>query len=146
VHAYDASGTTASIRRTRHRSTVSYDTTRNEFDPQYAWWRTGSPASPACPSTSTPRSPAGPMPARRAAAAGPVVRARLRRLVCQGCLLNTYVTETWERPTGCVARNVNGDPLINGVDEQVLPIGSDTPGNNKACLEGRCWRTVGSIS
>ena len=31
------------------------------------------------------------------------------------------MTETWERPTGCVARDVDGDPLVHGVDEQVLP-------------------------
>ena len=34
----------------------------------------------------------------------------------QGKLLNTYVTETWERPTGCAARDVDGNPLVPGVD------------------------------
>ena len=28
-----------------------------------------------------------------------------------GKLLNTYVTESWERPTGCTARDVDGKPL-----------------------------------
>ncbi len=26
-----------------------------------------------------------------------------------GPLLNQYLSETWERPSGCVARNVNGE-------------------------------------
>ncbi len=37
-------------------------------------------------------------------------------------LLNQYVSETWERPSGCVARNVDGNPLVHGVDENVLPL------------------------
>ena len=41
----------------------------------------------------------------------------------KGKLLNTYLTETWQRPTGCVARDVDGTPLVHGVDEQVLPLG-----------------------
>ena len=49
----------------------------------------------------------------------------------EGKLLNTYLTETWERPTDCIARDVDGNPLTNPEDEQVLPIG---PG--KGCLEG----------
>ena len=37
-------------------------------------------------------------------------------------LLNQYISETWERPSGCVARNVDGNPLVHGVDENVLPL------------------------
>ena len=29
----------------------------------------------------------------------------------KGKLLNTYVSESWERPTGCTARDVDGNPL-----------------------------------
>ena len=45
--------------------------------------------------------------------------------------MNTYLTETWQRPTGCVARDVDGNPLVHGVDEQVLPLDP-----NADCLEG----------
>ena len=54
-----------------------------------------------------------------------------------GKLLNTYVSETWERPTSgasgndCLARNVDGSPLVYPADQQVLPVGPD-----KGCLEG----------
>ena len=37
----------------------------------------------------------------------------------KGKLLNTYVTEHWDRPTGCTARDVDGNPLVHGVDETV---------------------------
>ena len=47
-----------------------------------------------------------------------------------GELLNQYISETWERPSGCVARNVDGNPLVHGVDENVLPLSPDAP-----CLE-----------
>jgi IPT/TIG domain-containing protein len=43
-----------------------------------------------------------------------------------GSLLNQYVTEQWARPTDCVARNVNGDPMT-------FPW---TPGAGGDCLEG----------
>ena len=46
----------------------------------------------------------------------------------QGQLLNTYVTESWERPTGCTARDVDGNPLVHGVDENVLVPTQETTG------------------
>ncbi len=49
----------------------------------------------------------------------------------KGLLLNTYVTEAWQRPKGCVARGVDGAPLVHGTDEQVLPLDPDAD-----CLEG----------
>ncbi len=61
--------------------------------------RTGNPVSPGSPSTSTSRSTVARTPARPVRRARRV-RARARRLVAQGNLLNTYVTETWSgRPT-----------------------------------------------
>ena len=45
-----------------------------------------------------------------------------------GKLLNTYVTESWERPTGCTARDVDGKPLVHGVDENVLVRTQETNG------------------
>jgi len=49
----------------------------------------------------------------------------------KGALLNSTVNENWERPTGCVARDVDGNPLLHGTDENVLPTGT-----NAECLEG----------
>ncbi len=36
-----------------------------------------------------------------------------------GNLLNTYVTESWEMPTGCTARDVDGNPLVHYADNNV---------------------------
>jgi hypothetical protein len=135
VHAYDPTGANGiDPRNGGIVGTVSYDTTRNELDPKFAAvenWQPGIPdlnvnlyAPVLCGTTGAP---CDATQRYELAADGSFAK---------GQLLNTYVTETWERPTGCVARDVNGDPLVNGVDEQVLPVGSDTPGNDKACLEG----------
>lgn len=43
-----------------------------------------------------------------------------------GAKLDEYTTETWKRPQNCVARDVNGNPVV----QQVLPAGS-----GKDCLE-----------
>lgn len=114
--------------------TVSYDTTRNELDPSYAAIENWQPSIPGlnvnlyapvdCPYdvNGNPTQPCDPTgsyqldPATGAFVLGP--------------LLNQYVSETWDRPTGCIARNVNGDPLVHGVDEDVLPLDPNGP-----CLE-----------
>jgi len=134
VKAYDP-GTNGGI-----VGTVSYDTTRNELDPAYAAIEDWQPsiagltvdlyATVECqydPDTGDQLN--GPCDAT-----GDYVLDSDGSYL-KGPLLNQYITESWERPTGCVARNVDGNPLINGVDEQVLPIGSDTPGNDLPCLE-----------
>ena len=91
--------------------TVSYDTTRNELDPQYAAVRG--------------------LAAGRLRRPGRALRARRLRhgrsapcdaddryelapdgSYAKGKLLNTYVTESWQRPTGCTARDVDGNPLV----------------------------------
>ncbi len=110
--------------------TVSYDTTRNELDPRYAFveiWQPGIPnltvnlhapvicgthAGTSCDSTGRYElAPDGSF--------------------AKGKLLNVYVTENWQRPKGCVARNVDGDPLTYPADQQVLPTDP-----NADCLEG----------
>jgi hypothetical protein len=128
-HAYDATGATGGLdpRNGGIVGTVSYDTTRNELDPRYAAaedWQPGisgltvnlyapvACAAPPCDATGR----------YQLAADGSFMK---------GNLLNTYVTETWQRPSGCVARDVNGDPLLHGTDEQVLPLDP-----NAECLEG----------
>ncbi len=106
--------------------TVSYDTTRNELDPQYAAtedWQPGISDVPvelyapvACGTTSAPCDPDG---RYELAADGSYAK---------GSLLNTYVTENWSRPTGCMARDVDGNPLVHGVDENVLVPNQETTG------------------
>ena len=127
-HTYDATGTTGvDPRNGGIVGTVSYDTTRNELDPRYAVaedWQPGISgltmrlyATVAC--TGTGCDPSG---RYQLASDGSYQK---------GPLLNTYVTEAWQRPKGCVARGVDGAPLVHGTDEQVLPLddGAD-------CLEG----------
>jgi hypothetical protein len=133
VKAYDP-GTNGGI-----VGTVSYDTTRNELNPAYAAIEDWQPsiagltvnlyAPVDCEYDDLGNQINGPCDAAGDYVLNP------DGSYAHGDLLNQYITETWERPSGCVARNVDGDPLINGVDEQVLPLGSDTPGNDLPCLE-----------
>jgi len=114
--------------------TVTYDTTRNELDPRFAFtedWQPGIPgltvdlyAPVDCPLdvNGDPTAPCDPNQQYQLDTNGSILK---------GQLLNQITTETWERPTGCVARNVNGDPLAHGVDENVLPLDPNAP-----CLEG----------
>jgi len=135
VKAYDP-GTNGGI-----VGTVSYDTTRNELDPAYAAIEDWQPSIAGL--TVDLYAPVDCL-------YDPVTGDQLPDQICdaagdyqldtdgsllKGQLLNQYITETWERPSGCVARNVDGNPLINGVDEQALPVGSDQPGNDLPCLE-----------
>lgn len=131
VKAYDP-GTNGGI-----VGTISYDTTRNELDPAYAAIEDWQPSISGLTvdlyapvdcydANGVQLGPCDPTGIYLLDADGSLAR---------GQLLNQYISETWERPRGCVARNVDGNPLINGVDEQVLPLGSDTPGNDQPCLE-----------
>ena len=49
-----------------------------------------------------------------------------------GPIVSTAITETWEHPTDCIARDANGNPLAYPTDQAVLP--PDPTG--KRCLEG----------
>lgn len=132
VHAYDARGITGGLdpRNGGIVGTVSYDTTRNELDPRFAAvedWQPGVPdlrvnvyAPVVCGTNSgTPCDSTG---RYELAPDGSIAK---------GKLLNTGITETWERPTSCIARTSDGTPLQHGVDEQVLPLPADAE-----CLEG----------
>ncbi len=135
VHAYDPAGVTGGVdpRNGGIVGTVSYDTTRNELDPRYAAvedWQPGVPGltvdlySPVACGTN---------------AGNPCDETERYELDADGSLLkgqqlNTYVTETWQRPGlnddgACVPRNVDGDRLAYPADQQVTA--SDTD-----CLEG----------
>ena len=142
IHAYDPLGTSGGIdpRNGGIVGTVSYDTTRNELDPRYAVvedWQPGIPgatvnlyAPVACGTT----------------AGSPCDTANKYELNVDGSmkhgnLLNNYTTEEWQQPTSgaantdCVARDINGAPLVHGTDEQVLPDPTKS-GNDTPCLEG----------
>jgi uncharacterized repeat protein (TIGR01451 family) len=131
VHAYDPTGANGGDPQNGGIvGSVSYDTTRNELDPRYAVaedWQPGVSgltvdlyAPVSCPTD-------GSVPCD---ANGDYVLAS-DGSYAHGKLLNTYVTETWQRPTDCIARGVDGSPLQNPADQQVLPVGS-----GKGCLEG----------
>ncbi|MCV2393294.1 IPT/TIG domain-containing protein [Actinotalea sp. M2MS4P-6] len=127
VHAYDPTGKNGiDPRNGGIVGTVSYDTTRNELVPQYATtedWQPGVSDLPVelylpvlCGTTSAPCDPSGQY---ELAPDGSYAL---------GTLLNTYVTESWQRPTGCTARDVDGNPLIHGTDENVLVRNQETDG------------------
>jgi uncharacterized repeat protein (TIGR01451 family) len=134
-HNYDASGANGiDPRNGGIVGTVSYDTTRNETDPRYAAVEDWQPsiadvtvwlfAPVACGTT---------------LGAGCDASGRFE-LEADGSLrkgkrLNAYVSETWQRPTGCVARGADGTPMRHGVDEQVLPL-DDALGCIEAPLMG----------
>lgn len=132
VHAYDPSGTNGvDPQNGGIVGSVSYDTTRNELDPQYAAaedWQPGVSgltvdlyATVPCPDdASLPCDAAG---QHALAADGSLAR---------GKLLNTYVSETWERPKDCTARDVNGDELTYPDKQEVLA----PPTGGHDCLEG----------
>ena len=127
VHAYDPTGASAvDPQNGGIVGTVSYDTTRNELDPQYGAtedWQPGISGVPVelyapvdCGTTSAPCD------------ADSRYELAPDGSYAKGKLLNTYVSESWKRPTGCTARDVDGNPLVHGVDEDVLVPTQETTG------------------
>ena len=120
VHAYDPTGTNGvDPQNGGIVGTVSYDTTRNELDPQYAAAEDWQPGVSTCRSSSTPRSPA-PRDGRA------VRRRRPYELdadgsLRQGKLLNTYVTRDLgaARPAARPATST-ATRWSTRIDEQVL--------------------------
>ena len=150
VHAYDPTGATGGVdpRNGGIVGTVSYDTTRNELDPRYAAvedWQPGvsgltvdlyTPVD--CPEGGTERLLAT-CDADGFYAIDPATGAYETDK-----LINTYVTETWENPTGCVARDVNGDPLVFGQGQAFIH--QDPSGPGQQDLSARCLDTfVGGV-
>ncbi len=132
VHNYDPLGVNGGKdpRNGGIVGTVSYDTTRNELDPRYAAvedWQPGVAGvdvnlyAPVYCGTNS----------GAACDADGLYELAADGSYKHGDLLNTYVTETWEQPTGCTARDIDGAALVHGVDEKVLPLAADAP-----CLEG----------
>jgi hypothetical protein len=134
VHSYDSTGANGiDPRNGGIVGSVSYDTTRNELDPQYAAsedWQPGVSDVPVelwstvdCGTTTAPCG--GTNDAFELASDGSLAK---------GKLLNTYLSEHWSRPTGCVARDVDGKPLVHAAtnpaafDENVLAPDQETSG------------------
>ena len=109
--------------------TVSYDVTRNELNPAYAAIEDWQPsisdltvnlyAAVACGTH-----------VNQACDENGLYELAQDGSYYLGPLLNQYLSETWERPSGCVARDVNGVALVHGVDEKALPYDPNAP-----CIE-----------
>ncbi len=124
VHAYDPTGANGvDPRNGGIVGSVSYDTTRNEVDPRYAAaedWQPGVPDVPVmlyatvpCDLTANPNTPCDADENYELEADGSAKK---------GKLLNSYLSENWERPTGCKALDIDGVPLVHGVDEDHLSL------------------------
>ena len=128
VHAYDTTGATASTRATAASSARSATTPpATSSTPGTPPRRTGSRASPTSRSSSTTPSTAAPTPAPPATPTS-TTSSRPTASYKKGKLLNTYLSENWERPTGCTARDLDGGALVHGVDEDVLALDQETDG------------------
>ena len=146
VHAYDPTGATGGVdpRNGGIVGTVSYDTTRNELDPRYAAvedWQPGVSGLTVDLYTPVdcPEDGSVPCDADGFYALDPATGAYQTDK-----LINTYVTETWENPTGCVARDVNGDPLVYGQGQAFIH--QDPSGPGQQDLSARCLDTfVGGV-
>jgi hypothetical protein len=125
VHSYDAAGKTNGLdpRNGGIVGTVSYDTTRNELNPQYAAvedWQPG--VSGLNVDLYAPvKCPAGAHTGVNCSSDGRYVLAADGSYK-QGQLLNTYVTETWQQPGAngnangdgeCIPRDVDGNPILD---------------------------------
>ncbi|MEO8519277.1 MAG: SdrD B-like domain-containing protein, partial [Dermatophilaceae bacterium] len=135
VHAYDTAGTSVGVdpRNGGIVGSVSYDTTRNELDPQYAASEDWQPGISGVPVELHATIDCG---TNAGAPCDADARYELAAdgSYAQGPLLNTYLSETWERPKGCTARDVDGNPLVHAkdsplsYDENVLVPTQETTG------------------
>lgn len=143
VHAYDPTGATCSPAGSYQNcldprnggivGTVSYDTTRNELDPRYAAVEDWQPGVPDLTVNLYSPVTCGTNPGAPCDLTGRYELA-LDGAFARGKLLNTYLTETWQRPGAngdgiCIPRDVNGDPLTYPTGQQVTSSDAD-------CLEG----------
>ncbi len=130
VRAYDK-GTNGGI-----VGTVSYDTTRNELDPRYAAVENWQPGVSDIPVKLYEPTPCPRNPTTGEITGGAVCDSSGRYQLdtdgsfMKGKLVNSYMSETWQRPTGCVARDMDGIPMTHGVDENSLPTNP-----NAGCIE-----------
>ena len=138
VHAYDGKGLNPRVLDNGGIvGSVSYDTTRNELDPRYAFVEDWQPGIPGMTVNLYRPIPCGTNGGAQCDASGRYELADDGSFA-KSPLLDSYITETWERPTGCVGRDVNGDPLLYGIDQSVLPYNPADPttqDQSKDCIE-----------
>jgi hypothetical protein len=120
VKPYEA-GTNGSI-----AGTVFYDSTRAEYDPSLAAVEPWSPGIPGLTLNLYEPVPCGTNPGAACSDDGHYELAA-DGSYAKGALIETTETETYERPRGCQAYDVDGNP----VDHWLLPAAAD----NKECLE-----------
>jgi hypothetical protein len=98
---------------------ISYDTTRNELDPQYAAAEDWQPGIPNVPVKLYATVDCG---TNANVACDPTERFELALdgSLAKGKLLNSYLSEHWSRPSGCTARDVDGNPIPHPAGEDVL--------------------------
>ena len=138
VHTYDPTGSNGiDPQNGGIVGTVTYDTTRNELDPRYAAAEDWQPSVSNLTVELYQPVDCGTHSGVPCDARGDYELAP-DGSYAHGPLLNTYLTETWEAPTGCIARDVNNDPLLNPGVQQVLPFANNptTQDPTKRCLEG----------
>ena len=128
VHSYDPTGTNGlDPQNGGIVGSVSYDTTRNEFDPTYAAsedWQPGIPNIPVmlyatvdCTDATT-----------QTCDADERLQLDTDGSYLKGDLINSALSESWEVPTGCDAVDVDGNPLVHGVDEDHLALNQEDDG------------------
>ena len=124
VHLYEA-GTNGGI-----VGSVFYETTRNEFVPQYEAVEPWSPGVPGLTMNLYPTVPCG--PTSTACDPSNTYEIEADGSLKKGELLNQTTTEVWEQPVDCTARDANGTPLPFPDVQEVLP---PATGGHR-CLEG----------
>ncbi len=133
VQKYDAAGTKGGPRNGGIVGSISYDTTRNELDPQYAVSEDWQPGVP-----NVPVKLYAPVDCGTDAGVPCDLTDRFEVAddgsILKGDLLNSYVSESWSNPTGCTARDVDGKPLTHPGDEDVLSPDQSTTGQCLAAL------------
>lgn len=110
--------------------TVSYDTTRAELDARFAGAEDWQPSIPGLRVNLYEPLLCGTNPGAPCST-GPGLSYELKTdgAYATGPLLNSVITESWERPSSdCIARDVDGNPLVYPTDQAVTD--SDTD-----CLE-----------
>ncbi|MDR7253523.1 hypothetical protein J2X46_002513 [Nocardioides sp. BE266] len=127
VHAYGPPNGTVDPSNGGIVGSITYDTTRNELDPRYAAaedWQPGVPDIPVMlyDTVDCGTHPGVPCDADENHELDPDGSYR------RGALLNSYLSETWEKPRGCTARDLDGVALVHGVDEDVLARNQETDG------------------
>ncbi len=135
VHTYDPTGLGGiDPRNGGIVGSVTYDTTRNELDPQYAAAEDWQPGVSDVPVELYATVDCGTNVDVPCGGSNDAFELAPDGSLATGKLLNSYLSEHWSRPTGCVARDVDGNPLVHAAvnptsyDENVLVPSQETTG------------------